>query len=940
MRKAFVVGSAIYDDKAFIDLPAAANDARNLFSIITDQAIGGAVAAHSVLIESPTRQQLRESLSAFLQSVGSDDEIVIYIAAHAVFLPSGKLSFVCRDSRPGRETNSTFSERDLSLQLKVPKNLRCILVIDSCFSGSINQPDTNLRARGDINYAPPHDQPVTVYLWAARPRELAYEGEDASLFGALLIEALKCGAGLPPSREYVSPGELIEWIRDRLRRNSKIAERFWPGIRETKAAAGLMIAKNPNYKKQPDDRATARADHQLSKLTTRLSKTQQERTDKLLQVLSQIRSGGVLPGDEPIEVIRKTPQSAWNEFSLIFCCAALGTISGVVSIFEGHTWTGTGWVVLMLLFALLLYCVGRERADDLRRNPDSEFIALTLDGFGLVSKDRSDPVVHCWNDVTIEKEFTTYNTMVERSLIVRPLTGTLSVVSLKDISNCYDESFDYIYEAFCRWSGLSSAIAPKPNNDQANRTSVPEAGRVEVAGIACTWTYEKLSALSAPRYDLSRLKDVFLKCGADIEDLPNARLDVFEPWIESFLHDARMQNALIAFSGHGVVVDGELLLCFADTDPGNFGGTAFPISRLADLIGEAQVRHVVLVLDCCFAGAGSEALGFAGESLAQLFQRDQSSITLLAAAACNQPAYAPIGQVSFFTGFFADAIERHLQNGKGLTLIQASDETASTLDALKLGQVHWRFSSQVSHRLMLLADRTEDEAISQLKAIAMKQKSSIQLERDSVWAKLPSPEKTFTLKLEKHDGVSYGLFFGCPAWTERFMPKWLSWLLLVLAVLILVYIAKELLSGLSTPLAIGSIIPLVASYLIMKNLRGKRRPASSIYVCANGVIKDNSVYPTIEIASTRVLLSRTNFGEILERKWVLVDDRGDTHVLAEDKEPWSLPLEKMCERTQFLLARGKTSSVEQVTRISSSASPQVNLEQGHPQSNMPHGVAT
>src|SRR5262249_28236990 len=71
-----------------------------------------------------------------------------------------------------------------------------------------------------------------------------------------------------------------------------------------------------------------------------------------------------------------------------------------------------------------------------------------------------------------------------------------------------------------------------------------------------------------------------------------------------FANRDRDDLLLLHFSGHGVKdARGRLYLAAADTDIAALSATAVPASFVNDLIDETQSRRVVLILDCCYAGA-------------------------------------------------------------------------------------------------------------------------------------------------------------------------------------------------------------------------------------------------------------------------------------------------------------------------------------------------
>ncbi len=97
--------------------------------------------------------------------------------------------------------------------------------------------------------------------------------------------------------------------------------------------------------------------------------------------------------------------------------------------------------------------------------------------------------------------------------------------------------------------------------------------------------------------------------------------DQLENWLPSVAKSN--DNVLIYYAGHGFVIDGHSYLAPYDIDRNNIANTAYPMSRLGDVISkEIQAKQKVLFADACHSGAIAERahldqdlLGLANNSL-------------------------------------------------------------------------------------------------------------------------------------------------------------------------------------------------------------------------------------------------------------------------------------------------------------------------------------
>ncbi len=87
------------------------------------------------------------------------------------------------------------------------------------------------------------------------------------------------------------------------------------------------------------------------------------------------------------------------------------------------------------------------------------------------------------------------------------------------------------------------------------------------------------------------------------EDATRANLaNELEKWLPSVSKDD--DRVLIYFAGHGFINNGASYLAPYDIDPNNIANTAYPMSRLGDVIGnKIHAKWKVLLADACHSGA-------------------------------------------------------------------------------------------------------------------------------------------------------------------------------------------------------------------------------------------------------------------------------------------------------------------------------------------------
>jgi hypothetical protein len=120
-----------------------------------------------------------------------------------------------------------------------------------------------------------------------------------------------------------------------------------------------------------------------------------------------------------------------------------------------------------------------------------------------------------------------------------------------------------------------------------------------------------------------------------------------------------VDSALFFFAGHGVNVRNDLVLAAQD------GSASDPGVALSELLGALQgsdVKEVLIILDCCFAGKAGAVAHF-GANVAAL----RSGLSILAASRDDQTA-AEMGQ-GMFSLYLGDALEGGAADVQGIVTL-------------------------------------------------------------------------------------------------------------------------------------------------------------------------------------------------------------------------------------------------------------------------------
>ena len=195
------------------------------------------------------------------------------------------------------------------------------------------------------------------------------------------------------------------------------------------------------------------------------------------------------------------------------------------------------------------------------------------------------------------------------------------------------------------------------------------AGRRSALIVACdSYVDPSLRKLRAPTRDAQALADVLQDPaigGFDVRTSLNEPAHVVCEAVEGFFADRGPEDLLLLhFSCHGVKDEsGELYFASSNTKLGRLGATGVAAEFVNRRMNRSRSRRIVLLLDCCYAGAFERGMAHragTGMNLEQLSGRGRAVITASSAMEYSfesgELTDSADGKPSVFTGALVDGL--------------------------------------------------------------------------------------------------------------------------------------------------------------------------------------------------------------------------------------------------------------------------------------------
>ncbi|HEX7242592.1 MAG TPA: caspase family protein, partial [Longimicrobiaceae bacterium] len=234
-RWAVVVGISKYADGGITPLRYADRDAEAFHRfLLSERAGGGGFRPENVkllLNEEATFQGLRSALFTFLKGSTEDDQVVIYFAGHGAPDPQRRddLYLLAHDTRTDDISGTGFPMYEVKNAVEKVLARDILVITDACHAAGVGHSDgTRSLESNQINDIFLNQLNSStggqVIFTASMANQTSSEGEQwgggHGIFTHYLLEALN-GAADDDGDRIVSLTEMMEWTRDRVRRETQ-----------------------------------------------------------------------------------------------------------------------------------------------------------------------------------------------------------------------------------------------------------------------------------------------------------------------------------------------------------------------------------------------------------------------------------------------------------------------------------------------------------------------------------------------------------------------------------------------------------------------------------------------------------------------------------------------------------------------------------------------
>ena len=221
-KEALIVASNKFVDPKFAELRAPIDDVEALTRVLGDPAIGGFDVRALVNEESPV---VAEELEGFFSGRKRDDFLLLYFSCHGIKDSTGRLYFVCTNTKFDRLRATGLSSVFVEEQIDQSDSKKIVVLLDCCYSGAFTR---GMTARGDdsVDVTERLGGRGRIIITASNATEYAFESGELtvetgkrrpSVFTSAVVDALETGEADQDEDDWISVDELYEYVYDRVR---------------------------------------------------------------------------------------------------------------------------------------------------------------------------------------------------------------------------------------------------------------------------------------------------------------------------------------------------------------------------------------------------------------------------------------------------------------------------------------------------------------------------------------------------------------------------------------------------------------------------------------------------------------------------------------------------------------------------------------------------
>lgn len=222
-RYALVIGTGEYEDKRIPALPAGSNDARRLYEILIDPAVGMFPEENVTLLlhEEVTRMKVVSALDTLARRAENKDLVVIFFSGHGAVDDRERSYWVMQNTKSDDLRASALSETEITELLNEIRTSRLVTLIDACYSASTAKIGTSKSLVDLKKIYPEFRGEGRVAITSSKGDQLSvviknenHPGFGYSAFTWHVVSGMK-GEGDSDKDGVVTVSELWDYVKDR-----------------------------------------------------------------------------------------------------------------------------------------------------------------------------------------------------------------------------------------------------------------------------------------------------------------------------------------------------------------------------------------------------------------------------------------------------------------------------------------------------------------------------------------------------------------------------------------------------------------------------------------------------------------------------------------------------------------------------------------------------